>query len=331
MQPRGGEAARQPEAPGGGAASPAGWGEPAVRGHEFTDTFVGGAGPTPTRRPRRRLLASLLALIVVVGAAGIAIVVTGGKSAEAAVIDSVNTTMADGTAHITMALSAHTPTGTVTGTGTGAIDFNNNAMQLQLSVGEAAQQLQLQIVYLAGSIYENIPGIDQLVPGKSWVSLDLSSLQGAGSQNPSSLGTGNNPAAELRLLAQQGNTVVALGSSTIDGISVEGYAVTLDASAIKAKLAQAKLPSWMTSALSNVKLGDTTLKVFVDGSGLLRRMSIGLNESVGSSGNVGVDESLDFSDYGTAVSVSAPPPDQVVSFQQFLQAAEAQAGGTTPS
>lgn len=314
-----------------GASAPAGWGEPAVANHAFTDTFVGGAEPTPARRPRRRLFAGLLALIVVAGAAGIAVVVTGGKSAQAAVIDSVNNTMADGTAHITMTISAHTPTGTVTGTGTGAIDFTNNAMQLQLSAGVAGQQLQLQLVYLAGSIYENIPGIGQLVPGKSWVSLDLSSLEGAGGKAPSSLGAGNNPTAELHLLAQQGNTVVPLGSSTVDGVAVQGYAVTFDPNAIKAKLQQATLPSWVTSALSDVKLGDTTLKVFVDGSGLLRRMTIGLTESVGSSGNVGLDESLDFSDYGTAVTVTAPPPDQVVSFQQFLQAAEAQAGSTSSS
>ena len=77
-------------------------------------------------------------------------------------------------------------------------------------------------------------------------------------------------------------------------------------------------------------IGDTNLKVFVDGSGLLRRMSIGLTETVGSSGTISVDESLDFSDYGSPVDVSAPPSDQVVSFQQFLQDAEAAQGARRP-
>ena len=111
-------------------------------------------------------------------------------------------------------------------------------MQLQLTAGEAGQQIQLQLLYLAGSIYENIPGIDQLVPGKSWMSLDLSSLDDAGSRAPSALGTGNNPTAMLRLLAQQGNTVVPFGSSTVDGVSVQGYSVTFNPAAIKAQAGQ---------------------------------------------------------------------------------------------
>jgi hypothetical protein len=187
----------------------------------------------------------------------------------------------------------------------------------------------MQAVYVDGSVYENIPGLDQVIPGKSWVSVDLSSLGDSTSQSPSSLGTGDNPTAMLRLLTQQGNTVVPLGSSTLDGTSVQGYSVTLDSSAIKAKLAQAKLPSWMTSALSQVDIQNTTFKVYVDGAGLLRRMSVGFTMSAGSAGNVSVDETLDFSDYGSTVTVSAPPSDQVATLQQVLEAAQAASGSSS--
>jgi hypothetical protein len=300
-------------------------------GFDLTDTFVGGSGPASVRRPRRRLLAGVLALIVLAGAAGIAVVVSGGKSAEAAVIDSVNSAMADRTAHVDITVDAHTPSGTVTGTGTGGIDFSQNALQAQLTVGVDNQQVQAQLVLLAGSVYESIPGISQLIPGKSWLSIDLSSLQGAGGAGTGSLGTSNNPAAMLQILAQQGNTVVPLGPSTVDGVSVQGYSVSVDSSTIKQELQQAKLPSWMSGALANVNIQDTTLKVYVDSSGLLRRMGFNVNESVGSSAHASVDETLDFSDYGTPVDVSAPPPDQVVSFQQFLQAAQAAEGGDAPT
>jgi hypothetical protein len=307
-------------------------GEPSTFGLDTTDTFVGGSDATPTRRPRKRLVSCLAAVVVLAAVGSVVAVVTGGKSAEAAVIDSVNSTMADRTADISMNLSAHVSTGTatgsgtVTGTGSGAIDFSQNAMQLQINVGVANQQIQMQTVYSDGSIYENIPGIDEIVPGKTWVSFDLSSLGASTNQSPSSLGTGNNPAAMLHLLTQQGNKVVALGSSTVDGVSVQGYSVTLNAAAIKSKLATAKLPSWMTSALKDVNFQDTTVKVYVDGSGFLRRMALNLTETVASAGQVTADESLDFSNYGTAVNVSAPPSDQVVSLQQFVQAAEAAQG-----
>ena len=287
---------------------------------------MGGSDATPTRRPKRRLVALLAAVVVAAAVGSVVAIVTGGKSAEAAVIDSVNSTMADRTADLTVNLSAHTPSGTVTGTGSGAIDFSRNALQLQLNAGEANQQIQMQMVYAGGSIYENIPGIDEIVPGKTWVSFDLSSLGASANQGPGALGTGNNPAAMLRLLAQQGNTVVALGSSTVDGVSVQGYSVTLNSAAIKAQLANAKLPSWMTSALKDVDIHETNLKVYVDGSGFLRRMGLGITENVASAGATTVDESLDFSNYGTAVNVSTPPSDQTVGLQQFLQAAEAAQG-----
>ncbi|HVA04175.1 MAG TPA: hypothetical protein VMU64_10545 [Acidimicrobiales bacterium] len=327
-----------PPAPGAGIEQPQGPGtSPPVQafgetrsfalGH--TDTFTVGSELPPPRRPWRRLVTGMVAVVVLAAAGSVIAVAAGGKTAEAAVIDSVNSTMAYRTAHITMNLSAREPTGTITGTGTGGIDFTNNAMELRFTTDAATQQITIQAVYLGGSIYENIPGIDQLVPGKSWVSIDLSALGVSASQSTGSLGTADNPAAMLRLLTQEGNTVVPLGSSSIEGTPVQGYSVTLNSAAIEKQLADAKLPSWMTAALSHVDIGDTTVKVFVDGSGLLRRMSIGLTETVSSSGTVSVNESLDFSDYGSPVDVSAPPADQVMSFEQFLKDAEAAAGGTS--
>jgi hypothetical protein len=292
------------------------------------ETFVVGS-TSPRRRPRRRLVTSLVALVMAAAGGGFFLVVGSGKSAEAAVIDSVNSTMADRTAHVSMNMTVSTPSADVTGTGTGSVDFSQNGMQLQLTVGTAGQQIQIQAVYVAGSIYEQIPGIDQVIPGKSWISLDLSSLSPSSSQSSSALGSGDNPTAMLRLLAQQGNTVVPLGSSTIAGTPVQGYSVTMDPAAIKAKLAQTNLPAWMTTALSHLNIQNSTLMVYVDGSGLLRRFSMNLTETAATTGKVTVDESLDFSDYGAPVNVSAPPPDQVASLSQLLQVAGAASGSTS--
>jgi hypothetical protein len=274
------------------------------------------------------VLAGLVVLLLAAAAGALVPEVGGGKSAQAAVIDSVNTTMADQTAHVTMNLAVTSPSAKVTGSGTGGIDFGQNAMQLQMTVGVSGQELQMQAVYVAGSIYEQIPDLGQLIPGKSWISLDLSSLAASGGQSSSALGSGDNPTAMLRLLTQQGNTVVPLGSSTIGGTPVQGYSVTLDAAAIKAQLASANLPSWMATALNQLNVQNTTLMVYVDGSGLLRRFSLDLTETVATTMKVTVDESLDFSDYGAAVNVTAPPPDQVASFGQFLQDAEAAGAGS---
>lgn len=298
-----------------------GSGGPARPGLGLTDTFAVGSGPTATRRPRRRLVTGLVVLVMAVAAGGVLAVVSGGKSAAAAVIDSVNSTMADRTAHIDMTTTEDSSAAHVTATGVGGVDFSQSALQLQFTVDAAGQHIPITALYLSGSVYESIAGLDQLIPGKSWISLDVGSA--ATSQGPGAFSTGNNPTAMLRLLAQQGNTVVALGPSTIDGTSVQGYEVKLSAATIKAQLAKAKLPSWMTSALREINIQNVANRVYVDGAGLLRRYTVSLTETTASTGKITVDESLDFSDYGTPVSVHAPPSDQVVTFQQFLQAAQA--------
>jgi len=283
------------------------------------DTFVGGSEPPPTRRSRKLLVAAVVALVVVASAAAV-VVVGSGKSAEAAVIDSVNSTIADRSAHVSVDMAIQGPSSSLSGTGSGGIDFSQNALQLQLAVSAAGESVQMQVLYVAGSVYEALPGLDQLAPGKSWISLDISSLEGPASKgDPGALSTGDNPAATLRLLTQQGNTVVGLGPSTVDGVGVQGYSVALSAATIKAQLASANVPSWLKSALSGVDINGITDKVYVDSSGLLRRYSMDLTETVPSKGTVTVHETLDFSDYGTPVSITPPPPDQVLSLDQFLQ------------
>jgi hypothetical protein len=298
----------------------------------FSDTFAVSSPSVPDKRSKRPVVAIVTALVVVVATIGVSVgLVGGGKSAEAEVIAAVNSAMADRTAQLNMNLSISAAGHDVGGTGSGAIDFSQNAIEVNFTIDTAGQQVPIQEEYLGGVLYESIPGLDQLVPGKSWISLDMSGLQQAAGQNPTAAGIGSNPAAMLRVLAQQGNTVVPLGSSTVDGVSVQGYSVAIDAAAIRAKLSQGHLPSWMQQALSKVNLGDMRIKVFVDGAGLLRRMTMHMALSSASNGSVTIDAGMDFSGYGTPVTVTAPPSDQVVSFQDFLRAAQQQVGApTTP-
>ncbi|HLI72706.1 MAG TPA: hypothetical protein VKU86_02420, partial [Acidimicrobiales bacterium] len=139
-------------------------------------------------------------------------------------------------------------------------------------------------------------------------------------QDPSNVQAMGNPSLMLHMLAQQGNTVVPVGASSVDGVDVQEYSVTVDTARLKSRLEN--LPSWMQQALSQVRFGDVSMKVYVDGAGLLRRMTEHVSMAVASGGTVSIDVSLDFSDFGVPVSVTAPPADQVVSMQEFLQAAQ---------
>jgi hypothetical protein len=287
------------------------------------------AAPGPRKRSRTPVAAGVSIAVVVLLIVGALFVFGGSKSASAQVIDAVNSTLQNGTAQVSMNLSGQAAGTMVSGTGSGGIDFRTNALQLKMTVGADGQDLPVTAIYLGGVIYESLPGLNVVAPGKSWLSLDLSSLQKAEAQDPSSQGLGSNPSVMLQMLAQQGNTVVPLGPSTVDGVAVNGYAVTVQPSVVAQQLKKANLPSWMQQAVSGLKVHKIAIKVFVDHAGLLRSYEMQLSESTGTAGTFSFDETLGFSNYGTAVNVTAPPAGQVESFQQLLQAAGAQ--GTTSS
>jgi len=130
------------------------------------------------------------------------------------------------------------------------------------------------------------------------------------------------------VLQARGEIVTTLGSSTVDGAAVQGYRVVISASALKAEIAEDHLPTWIGAGANDVSQG-VTARVYVDGSGMLRRFTTSISADIPQVGPISVDETLDFSDYGTSFSASPPPAAEVVGFQQFLQAAEAAVGTQT--
>lgn len=280
--------------------------------------YLGSEHPGPARKRRLPLV-----LAGIVAAALIAVVLAvvlpgGGKSAQAAVIASVDNAVASKTARGTLTMDIGS--GQLTGTGGGTLDFSNGAMDFNsnMHVPSVDQSLPIHLIYIGGTIYEGLPQISELFPGKFWLSLDLSGLASAAGSN-GALDLGGNPAAMLRLLSQQGNKVTPIGSSKIDGVTVDGYKVTFDPAVIQQELGSANLPAWMRGAIEDVNLQNATETVFIDGSAQLRRTTMRVDVNGPSGKSTTVDETFDLSEYGVPVSIAAPPASQVVDFQQFLQ------------
>ena len=299
---------------------------PAISGQPGSFDYQA-AAPAAKKRSRTPLAAAVSIIVVILLIVGAVVVFGNSTSASAKVINAVTSTLNDGTAHVTLNLSGSAQGTNVTGTGSGNIDFTDNALQLQMNVAADGQQVPISAIYLGGVVYETIPGLSTLVPGKSWLSIDLSALQKAEAQSPSTQGLGNNPTVMLQMLAQQGNKVVPLGPSTVGGVAVDGYSVTVNPSTVSQELKKANLPSWMQQTVAGLKVHNIDMLVYIDHAGLLRSFEIQLTESDATTGPVTIDETLNLSDYGTPVNVTAPPADQVESFQQLLQVAGTQ--GTT--
>jgi hypothetical protein len=271
------------------------------------------------RRRRRSLVVGAVAAVVVVVAVLVA-TVGSGSDADAAIVTAVNSAVGQKTAHLDITGTGASDGQQVSVTGSGDFDFTHDAAQLVMHVSADGQQEQVQAVYVGETIYEGLPQIAQLAPGKSWVSLDIGSLAQRSAQTSASQ-LGGNPLTALNALAASGNQVRALGASTVDGQSVQGYAVTISRQAVGNALKSAKVPAFIKQALAQVHTFGITEDVYLGGNGKLVELRESIVENVGSSGTTSLQLSYRFSDYGAPVSITAPPASEVLSFSQFAQLA----------
>lgn len=271
-----------------------------------------------SRRGRRRIV-SAVSLAVLVTVAGVTYSVDSSKNADAAIIDAVTSAIGSKTALVGITENVSTSSGVISISGTGAFDFTDHAFQMDVGGVIDSRHVVINAIYLNGTIFEQIPGISQIAPNKSWVSMDFSFLSKL-SQPTGTSALGGNPLATIYALTQSGASVTDLGSSLINGQSVEGYRVSFPASMLQSEANNTHFPAWMQGAVKSTSFKSATETVYLGGGELVR---LDMNVAVGTatSGPVSVKEDLDFNNYGTPVSITAPPATQVITLNQILQLA----------
>ncbi|MGB8195730.1 MAG: hypothetical protein WCF25_01825, partial [Acidimicrobiales bacterium] len=162
--------------------------------------------------------------------------------------------------------------------------------------------------------------VSRVMPGKVWIQgPERQSAQG-------SLGIGSsNIVGQLQILAQQGNAVVALAPSTINGESVYGYQVTISQHSISAayKRLEAQggaMAQAVKAFLQSGSISGPVIKLWLNADHLLVSENVDLSISTGGDAASG-DMTVDFSDYGRPVSISVPAPNAVTTFSAFEAAA----------
>lgn len=161
-----------------------------------------------------------------------------------------------------------------------------------------------------------------IVPGKSWVALP--------STGSSLVPGSSNPAAMFQILRGQGDLVTPLGTSEVNGVVANGYHVVISEAAIQKRLTQVNLPAGKAKvAWGLFGVGGITLNIDVDvSSGMMRRTVVNLTTTV--SGHTIKGSAIeDTSNFGTPVTISAPPADQVASLHDFMQGASGLLGQAT--
>ena len=298
-------------------------------------------GPPAPDGPARRSGVALVVgavVVVVIAVVGIAVGTSSGshsgtgpaatsqKAPNAVVLDAIDSTLGAKTADLHLAIAIDVPgAGKITATGDGQVDFSTSASQVSVSylgMPTAAGGLQMTELFSGGDLYLSMPQIAAVLPGKSWVSQSVGT---------SSMALGSsNPAGMLQILQNQGDEVTPLGTSDVDDVPVDGYHVVISPAALRNELSGSDLPAGTVQAAESV-MGSAgiSMDVYVNSStGLLRRMVAGLHMTLAGQ-TVSGTVTEDTSNYGVPVSITPPPADQVVSLQQFEQAASSVPGTTS--
>ena len=136
----------------------------------------------------------------------------------------------------------------------------------------------------------------------------------------------------FQILRSQGDQVTPLGASQINGSPVDGYHVVISEAAMQKHLSEASALVGSSSAAQNLfGPSGASMDVFVDpATGMLRRIATDLNITIAGQTVTG-NAIEDMSNFGVPVTVTAPPADQVVSFQQFTQVASRVLGSSSGS
>ncbi len=283
---------------------------------------------------RNRWVAGVLgaaALLAGCGGAGSSIGSTTSTTASTTsspstvVLDAYQRTVAAKTADMTLSVA-------VSGGSTGAVSFSGTG-QVDLTTGDAQFTLSLPTVgtitmrILEPELYLQLPASEaaELPSGASWVSVDLDtvtkSLSGQSlSQLSSSANLSTDGLSYLEGVSADGVTTV--GPATTDGVPTTEYSATVDLAKVGAQRSAA-VRAALQRLEATVGLTSVPVQVWIDAQGQVRQEAFQETVTTGGATHT-VSLTTGLSNFGTPVSVVAPPAGQVIPLSSLT-------GGSTDS
>jgi len=277
---------------------------------------VGGTGPQHARRDRRgrnvMFGVAAAALVLIAGGVSTAVLLggSGNASAEEAVATAATQTSAQ-SADMSMSIDVSFMGLQENVSAHGSFDFAHKLGAMTMTIPVNGTQYSEQEIMDGSTVYVNVGGLSNgLAPTKPWISVPTGQLN----SSSSALNT-MDPTSLLQQLQSSGGTVTSLGPTTYQGTSVTEYAATLPASAMMGEIG--KLPSSLQQSVSGLDLPDMHMNIYVTQDNLLKALSVP-SYSVSFSGqSMSIGMTMVLSNYGTAVNVTPPPPDQVQPLSQL--------------
>jgi hypothetical protein len=196
-------------------------------------------------------------------------------------------------------------------TASGAFNFAQKTGSMTMTIPVNGTQYSEQEILDGSTIYVNVSGLGSGLtpPNTPWVAVPVDQ-----SDNSDSGLSTLDPTPLLQQLKSAGATVSSLGQTTYDGTLATEYEATLPPSALESGMGA-------LSSASGQNFGadfpDMTIDIYVTQDNLLKALVVPTYSFDIVGQTISVQMTMSFSNYGTAVNVTPPPPDQVEPFSQF--------------
>ena len=292
-------------------------------------------------------LAALIALVLAACGGG------GGESASttpdggtAVLASAADQTRSAGSSKVAFTLVTDLPKAIaekpLTFTGSGEFDYENRTGAVTYDFSELFQSLgqnaddPVEMRFIGDVFYMKFPLITNFLPTAGpWLEFDLKTLSQEGGIDLSQLQQlgQSDPSQALDYLRATGS-VETVGTEEIDGVETTHFKGTIELDKVVEQVPAAQQEQ-VRKAIDQLKkqtgLTEIPTDVWVDGDGLVRKMTFAYTAKVPVSGSDPQDASttitMEFSDFGVDVNVEAPPADQVTDLADL----NALAGGTSSS
>jgi hypothetical protein len=267
------------------------------------------------RRPRSLVGATLLVCALSVSAAACGS--GGGPAAEPKAVDVSATRLIAASADKAAAAKTARISGTISVRAAGkdqeipidgAVDLEHNAVQLAMDMGGLGLprlgDAKFEARFVDGVMYlhlGDVGGMSSILGGKEWLKVDVSSVPGASG----ALGDVN-PGSSLDALRGAGD-VERVGTEEIGGVETTHYRVVIDPARALERV-PAEVRDRARAGLEQLG-ARTPADVWLDADGQTRQISMAFETKAGR-----VSETLELSDYGAALDITAPPADEVGDF-----------------
>ena len=290
----------------------------------------GGWGPGRAGRSSRSRVPFMVVLLVLAVVAAVAAPFFLNRTTPSSAVDTAFvSTFVDNTVQTTFTFTVAEATKTAKLSGSAKTDEADKKLALTLTATTGATTVTIHLIADGTAIYVSAPGVLNLPTGKPWVGVTVGKLSSElppGSATTVPVPNISLPGSPLAALQQAGATVVTEGTSSDGGVTVQGYKITLDLTAVISLLTSYGLPASDADSLRSSGLAPIVMTVDVDGTNQVRLLS-GTTSDTSNGQTASVTATAQFSGYGQPVTVTPPPATQTATFLQVVGPLSRVAGG----